>query len=107
MPRTSTGDGTAQAEQDYLWRIIQKLSQQRLSPQSRENAENGVVVARLTIAHDGRLLDVALAASSGFSSLDASVISAIRKASPFPALPPDIDAGQRNFVVPIGYSRER
>jgi TonB family protein len=95
-----------QAQQDYLWQIIRRLSQERFTDWS-EASEVGLVVVRLAIAKDGRLLDVSLARSSGFSSLDRGVIDTIRKASPFAPLPATLAADQSTFVVPINLMPER
>jgi periplasmic protein TonB len=95
------------AQEDYLWQVIRKLSLLRFSPQSREANEQGVVVARLTLARDGRLLDLALMKSSGFAGLDKGVMDAIRQASPFTPLPADIADDNYTFILPINYMRER
>lgn len=96
-----------QAREDYLWQVIRKLSQQRFQSKSREPSEQGVVVTRLTLARDGRLLDVALARSSGFPDLDRGVMETVRQASPFAPLPPDIAADRFTILVPISYVHER
>jgi periplasmic protein TonB len=94
------------AQQDYLLQIIRRLSQQRFTDWS-EASERGLVVVRLAIARDGRLLDVSLARSSGFPGLDRGVIEAIRKASPFAPLPDTLPADQSTFVIPINFMQER
>lgn len=105
---TTTGDERhRQARQDYLWQIVRKLSQPRFYRDSGEVGAQGLVVARLTIAADGRLLDIALARSSGFPDLDRAVVETIRKAAPFAPLPAEIAREQPTFVVPINYARER
>jgi protein TonB len=60
----------------------------------------------MTIARDGRLLDVALLKSSGVPSLDQAVVETIRRASPFSPLPSELASDRRTFVVPINYRRE-
>jgi periplasmic protein TonB len=96
-----------QAQQDYLWLIIRKLSQQRIQEPSRGQTVEGVLIARLTIARDGRLLDVSLASSSGVSGLDGRAVAAIRAASPFAPFPANIGVDAHTFTVPIRYARER
>jgi protein TonB len=105
----SLGNDRAQrkAEEDYFWQIVQKISQYRYYARSRENTEQGIVVTRMTIARDGRLLDVSLMKSSGFPNLDNGVMEAIRRASPFAPLPADVPRDQQTFVVPISYKHER
>jgi periplasmic protein TonB len=96
-----------QAQQDYLWLVIRKLSQQRIQEPSRGQTVEGVLIARLAIARDGRLLDVSLANSSGVPGLDGRVVATIRAASPFAPFPADIAVDAHTFTVPIRYARER
>jgi len=95
------------AQEDYLLGVIQKLSRYRFTPQAREASEAGMVVTRVTVARDGRVLDVVLAKSSGFPNLDRGVIDTIRQASPFAPLPPEVADSQLSFIVPINYTRQR
>jgi TonB family protein len=105
--KATTDYSSRQAQQDYLWLILRKLSQARFYPQPGEANEKGLVVARLTVARDGRLVDVSLAKSSGFAVLDRSVVDIIRRASPFAPFPADVAVDSYTFVVPIDYRQER
>ena len=96
-----------QARQDYLWQIIRKLSRYKVQAASPAAREQGLVVLRLTVARDGRLLDLALAGSSGSPDLDRGVMEAARKASPFAPLPAEIAAVPYTLTVPIGYVHDR
>jgi TonB family protein len=106
---TTPGNDSSQrkAQEDYFWQVIRKLSQYRFNAKSRDDPEQGLVVTRLTVARDGRLVDVSLARSSGFPNLDQGVMDTIRRASPFAALPADIAGDPYTFVVPINYVHER
>ena len=42
---------------------------------------------RVTVARDGRLLDVRVGTSSGWPAIDAAELETIRKAAPFPPVP--------------------
>ena len=99
-------DGNRRAQQDYLWQIIGKLSQYRFYQSARGERPQGVVVTRLTLARDGRLLDVSLVSSSGSPNLDRGVIDTIRSASPFAPFPAEMTVDHHTFTVPIGYARE-
>ncbi|SKA34065.1 TonB C terminal [Enhydrobacter aerosaccus] len=101
------GGNQRKAEEDYLWQIIRKLSQYRFREKTRQAGENGLVVARLTLARDGRVLDAALAQSSGFADLDRGVVETIRRASPFAPLPADIPDDRHTFIVPLSYSQDQ
>jgi protein TonB len=99
--------GDRKAQQDYLWQIIRKLSQHRFYSSSRDAGDQGTVVTRMTVARDGRLIDVSLARSSGSPNLDKGVLETIRRASPFAPLPADLADDRYTFIVPINYVHER
>ena len=103
----TTDDSHRQAQQDYLWNIIRKLSQYHFYGNPRDESERGLVVARLTVARDGRLIDAVVAKSSGFPGLDRAVLDTVRRASPFPPLPADLAADSYTFIVPINYTQQR
>jgi periplasmic protein TonB len=105
--KPAVAESQRRAEQDYFLQVIQKLSRYRYYPKSHEASENGMVVTRVTVARDGRLLDVELTKSSGFPNLDRGVMETIRQASPFAPLPAEVTDSQLIFTVPISYTRER
>jgi protein TonB len=107
LATAAVDDRVRQVRQDYIALIVRRLSGARFYEQSREENAQGLVVARLTIGQDGRLLALTLARSSGFPGRDRSVAEAIRRAAPFPALPPEITGEPYTFMVPIGYELER
>jgi protein TonB len=107
VTRTATSYSAHQAQQDYLLQIVRRLSQARFMPATREERERGLVVVRLTIGRDGRLVDVVLARPSGSPALDRGVVDTIRKASPFAPLPVELAADRHTFIVPINYAQER
>ncbi len=59
----------------------------RYPEQASEVREEGKVDVEFTILKDGRLLDVRILQSSGFSSLDREAIRAVGAASPFKPIP--------------------
>ena len=107
-PVADTGHASRQvAQEDYLVGLIQKLSRYRFVPTAQQASAHGVVVARVTIARDGSVLDVALLRSSGFAALDQGLVETIRRASPFAPLPGELQGTRASFTVPIAYDRER
>jgi len=96
--------GTKRAEEQYLWYVSQKLSQHQQFVRN-VNTESGTVVLRLTIARDGRLVDVGVSRSSGLPSLDNVSTNMVRQAAPYPPLPDDISGAQHTFVLPLYFKR--
>ncbi len=98
--------GQRKAQEDYLWGVVRRISQHRYYPRSaRENSEEGLVVTLVTIARDGRLIDVSISRSSGYRSLDNAVLDVIRQAAPYPPLPSDMTGDRHTFILPLNYRR--
>lgn len=97
--------GTKRVEDRYLWYIAQKLSQHQQFVRNA-TSESGTVVVRITIARDGRLVDVGLSRSSGAPTLDNFVLSMVRQASPYMPLPDELSGTQRTFTLPLNFKRD-
>lgn len=63
------------------------------------------MILRLVIARDGRLVNVAIARSSGVASLDNASLNMIRQAAPYPPLPPQLAGSQHTFTLPLYFRR--
>ncbi|CAO3381919.1 energy transducer TonB family protein [Azospirillum argentinense] len=105
-PTTETGPGRASAEPvsasrgavvDYgaqVWAWIGRHKPEKV-------VGGGQVTVKLTLGTAGEVLDAAILTSSGDAALDRAALAAVRKASPFPAPPPDLTAEDRVFSVPF------
>jgi protein TonB len=89
--------------EDYLWQVGRKMSEHRMF--SAAGNEQGNVILRLTIARDGRVMDVGVARSSGSNTLDAASLALARAASPYPPLPPELTGNQITFILPLNYKK--
>ena len=69
------------------------------SPQAKRMGIQGMVTVSFTIQQDGRVRDVAVSKSSGYSLLDESALEAVRSASPF-AAPPE----PARVIMPVQFS---
>jgi len=94
--------GRGRQRNDYLSLLFQHLAPYRADP-AGGTRPRGRVVTRVTLARDGRVLDVHIAGSSGSAALDAAEVAAIRKGSPFPALPAAMPGDPVILVLPITY----
>jgi protein TonB len=75
-------------------------------PRPAQNG-HGVVIARLTVARDGGLIDLSLSKQSGSAGVDGSVLEAIRRAAPFSPLPKTFADNRFTFIVPITFAPEQ
>ncbi len=96
----------ARAEEDYVLQVVRKLHSRFLVDSLGGGKPRGVVVARLTVSPSGGLVGISLVKESGSAGIDRSVIDTIRKAAPFPALPPSFAGDSFSFIVPINYAQE-
>ena len=62
-------------------------------------------MVRVVIARDGRLLDIAIAQSSGVPEFDRGVVAGVRAGSPYAPLPPDIKGDNATFTLPLVSTR--
>ncbi|MDG3576225.1 TonB family protein [Rhizobium sp. YJ-22] len=87
--RSATGAGSA-AVANYPGKVQSKIRRSVRVPSAfrRERASMSVRV-RLTIVSSGQLGGVSVARSSGVSELDEAVVNGVRRAAPFPPLPPE------------------
>ena len=83
------------------YEYIKKRVRQYLvySPQAKRMGIQGMVTVSFTIQQDGRVRDVAVSKSSGYSLLDESALEAVRSAAPF-AAPPE----SARVIMPVQFS---
>lgn len=94
----------ARVHDDYLVSIARKMSQYRFVPQSMKGlSSQGVVVLSLVVARDGRLLNSAIAKSSGNRPMDLAVLETAQKAAPYGPLPSEISGSSATFMLSVPY----
>lgn len=90
--------------QSYGNALLRWLERYREYPRTaRLRRIEGVVVLRLTIERGGRLLEVAVAESSGSPLLDDAALDMARRAAPMPPLPQGEGVERVVMLVPITY----
>lgn len=72
-------------------------------PLARRSRQQGTVLVRFRLDCDGRLLELALAASSGRPLLDRAALQAVEAVGRFPAFPVQLGRGELSFEVPIAF----
>lgn len=92
-PATGSGrqDHLAQVTDSYRRMISALLAKQRHFPEAallRHHQGDGAV--RFQIDRTGRLLDVAVETTTGQADLDRAALAMVRRAAPFPAVPPEL-----------------
>lgn len=96
--------GQRRFEDEYLWAVQRKISQHQEFI-GNVTVASGALSLRLTIARDGRLLNVSISRSSGSAALDNASLHVARQAAPYPPLPPEIGGAQHIFILPLNFRR--
>lgn len=96
--------GRASAERAYLAELQRAIGRyQRFPEEARRSRRTGVVAISFVILADGRLQQLAIAQSSGFSDLDRAALEALSRLGRFKPIPPEIGRGQWAIRVPIRF----
>jgi protein TonB len=98
---SAAGQGSSAGYLKGNYEYIKRRVRQYLvySPQAKRMGIQGMVTVSFTIQQDGRVRDVAVSKSSGYSLLDESALEAVRSASPF-AAPPE----PARVIMPVQFS---
>ncbi len=104
LRRATSWRGKGDQRNDYLSLVFRHLEPYRVAARTGGAArQSGRVVSRVTLARDGRLIDVSIDTSSGRPAIDAAELAAIRQASPFPPVPQGMPGDPVILVLPINY----
>jgi TonB family protein len=96
---------TARVGDNYLWEVVRKL--QGYEYFANNSVAEAVTVVSITVARDGRLLNVAVLSSSGYPEMDRGVVAGVRQGSPYTPLPDSIQGPSATFRLPLVSSRAR
>ena len=93
------------APADYLSALAAHLNAYKTYPyEARVRREGGVVRLRFSLDRAGHVLSFDVVGSSGSAALDGEVRAMIRRADPFPPMPPQIPGDTLDLVVPVIFS---
>jgi protein TonB len=65
--------------------------------------QQGVSRLSFTLGRNGQVLSSRLAGASGHPALDSEALAMVRRAQPFPPIPPDLKQASISFTVPIAF----
>jgi protein TonB len=71
---------------------------------ARAAGEQGTSRLSFTLSRSGQVLGSRLAGSSGHPALDGETLAMIRRAQPFPPMPPGLKQASMSFSVPVQFS---
>jgi len=88
----------------YQARVLAHLQRYKSYPDAaRSGGIRGVATVRFSLSASGSVISASLAHGSGASVLDQAAVAMVRRASPFPPVPPELGSSRMDFVAPIRF----
>jgi protein TonB len=104
-----TGKGTSPgnaAVTNYPGKVVSKLRRAlRYPAQARAKRLKGEVRVAFTVSANGGVGGIHVVVSSGSPILDKAAVDTVRRAAPFPAIPPEAGRSSWPFTVPLAFVR--
>jgi protein TonB len=99
------GANSAAALASYNQRVAAHLQRFKQYPSNaRAAGEQGTSRLSFTLGRGGQVLGSRLAGSSGHPSLDGETLAMVRRAQPFPPMPPELKQASMSFSIPVQFS---
>lgn len=100
----SQQNGRANAS-SYNALVLAHLQRHRVYPaEARSRGVTGVSTVRFTLSASGAVVSVSLSRGSGAAILDQAAVAMVRRASPFPAIPPGLGRSSMSFAAPVRFN---
>jgi protein TonB len=105
-PSSATAGATsAAALASYNQLVAAHLQRFKQYPSGAKVAgEQGTSRLSFTLGRSGQVLGSRLAGSSGHPSLDGETLAMVRRAQPFPPMPPELKQASMSFSIPVQFS---
>lgn len=88
----------------YLLMLKERIEHHKQYPlMSRKGRQQGTVIVQFELTPEGEVKSCQVKKSCGHRLLDRAALQAVNSASPFPALPQEIDFSDTDFVLPIKF----
>lgn len=97
-------DGGGAAASKYPGLIQAKVTRAAKYP-SKARGDAGEALVSFTVGAGGKVMQVALARSSGNAALDKAALAAVDRAAPFPPIPEDAGRSSWSFTVPVYFKK--
>ncbi|MDP3042647.1 MAG: TonB family protein [Candidatus Omnitrophota bacterium] len=103
----SSAELTRQAMSEYMLRITKRIQDNLVYPWAAKQGQmQGLVRLDLLLNSMGALLEVKVKQSSGYSIFDEDAVSMVKKISPYPPFPAELNQKELRVVIPIVYKLE-
>lgn len=96
--------GAAGGQSNWAGLVLARLQQfKRYPAEAQRRREEGVCHVRFAIDRDGRVQAAALIETSGRTLLDREAVALVRRASPLPPPPPEVEGDLITLTVPVEF----
>lgn len=95
----------SKAELDWRARLLGHLERHKRYPaEARAYRQEGVVHLHFVMDRQGRVREARIDRSSGYPLLDAEALAMLKRASPLPPFPPDIEQAELRLALPLRFA---
>jgi protein TonB len=99
-----TTGGNKGVQQSYIATLSARLAKHKRYPNSaRKRGQEGTVTLFFVVRRDGKVTESYISLSSGYKKLDDAVIRMLKKASPLPPFPEDMEQESLTIRIPIEF----
>ncbi len=99
-----TTGGNKGVQQSYIATLSAKLAKHKRYPNSaRKRGQEGTATLFFVVQRDGRVSESYISLSSGHKRLDDAVLRMLKKASPLPPFPEDMEQQSLTIRIPIEF----
>ncbi|MDR1085364.1 MAG: energy transducer TonB [Deltaproteobacteria bacterium] len=107
--RGGTGGGRGRGNPDrmnaYITQIQRKLNRyKKYPPEAKSQGLIGQVKVSFVVDREGQVISPRLVESSGYRSLDNEVMALLKRISPVPAIPPELNRSSLSLTIPVVFS---
>src|SRR5262245_47593453 len=95
---------TSNAVPTWKTQVVALLERNKRYPESAQSRrQQGVAQVFFSLDRRGRVIDSRVVRSSGASALDDEALALLRRAQPFPPVPPEILGDRVNLILPLRF----
>jgi protein TonB len=103
-PPPPPNPGALKAKDDYFGRVLAWLERHKRYPgEARSRRTQGTAMVWFVMDRQGRVHGSKLHKTSGYPVLDDAALKMVQRASPLPAMPPEMPDQQVELVVPVEF----
>ncbi|MDD5731134.1 MAG: TonB family protein [Candidatus Omnitrophica bacterium] len=102
-----SAEAASQAMSEYMRKITTRIQDNFVYPwAAKQDQMQGTVILGLRLDSTGALLEIEVKQSSGYNIFDENAVNMVRKLSPYPPFPAELNKKELRIDIPIVYKLE-